>query len=75
MSVVGEVDFLLAEGYLCEICRWKVCLFASVWFSGKLPFVAWRFRSRVPAGSALQAAGRDLEAEVEAAINPCRRLG
>ena len=75
LLVVAEIDRLLADGYLCEVCRWKVCLFTTVWFAEKLPLVAWRFRSQVPGRSQLQAAGRDLEAEIEAAIRPYRRLG
>lgn len=63
-----EFGRLLTEGYLCEVCRWKVCLFASVWFSEKLPLAAWRFRSRVPERSQLQVGGRDLVAEVEEAL-------
>jgi hypothetical protein len=70
-----ELDRLLAKGYFWEVCRWKLCLFAAVWFAEKLPFVAWRFRSQVPPRSQLVAAGRDLEAEVEAAIHPYHRLG
>lgn len=73
--VASELDRLLAEGYFCEVCRWKLCLFAAVWCSEKLPLVAWRFRSQVPPRSQLRAAGRDLEAEIEAAIHPYHRLG
>lgn len=68
-----DVSVLLAEGFFCEVCRFKVALFASYWLSGKLPLAAWRFRSMVPTRSRLVAAGRDLEAEIEAAIHPCRR--
>ncbi len=53
---------------MCEVCRWKICLFASAWLREKLPLTAWRFRSHVPPRSQLQAAGRDLEDEVESAI-------
>jgi hypothetical protein len=70
-----EVGLLLAEGFFCEVCRWKLCLFSAVWFSEKLPLLAWRFRSQVPSRSRLLAAGRDLEAEIEAAIYPYRRIG
>jgi hypothetical protein len=73
--VERELDRLLAEGFFCEVCRWKLCLFAAFWFCEKLPIVAWRFRSQVPTRSQLRAAGRDLEAEIEAAIHPYRRLG
>ena len=73
--VERELGRLLAEGFLCDVCRWKLCLFASVWFAEKLPLLARRFRSQVPPRSQLQAAGRDLEAEIEAAIHPYGRLG
>ena len=69
-----EVNRLLVEGFMCELCRFKVALLASFWCAEKLPLVAWRFRSQVPARSQLRAAGRDLEAEIEAAIYPYRRL-
>lgn len=69
-AVERELVRLLTEGFMCEVCRWKVCLFTRVWFSEKLPFVAWRYRSQVPTRSQLRAAGRDLEAEIEAAIHP-----
>jgi hypothetical protein len=69
-----EVSRLLDEGFFCAACRWKLCLFASVWLSEKLPLVACRFRSQVPSRSQLRTAGRDLEAEIEAATNPYRRL-
>lgn len=68
-----EVERLLAEGFFCGVCRWKLSLFAALWFSEKLPFVAWRFRREVPPRLQLQAAARDLEAEIEAAIRPYRR--
>lgn len=70
-----EVGLLLSEGFFCEVCRWKLCLFAACWLSEKLPLVAWRFRCQVPPRSQLRAAGRDLEAEIEAAIHPYRCLG
>lgn len=70
-----EVGHLLVDGFFCEVCRWKLCVFASVWFSEKLPLVAWGFRSLVPSRTQLRAAGRDLESEIEAAIHPYRRLG
>lgn len=72
--VEREVERLLAEGYLCEVCRWKLLLIGSFWCREKLPLVALRFSSQVPPRSQLQAAGRDLEAEIEAAIRPYRRI-
>ena len=74
-QVERELYRLLAEGFFCDVCIWKLLLVGSLWCSEKLPLVAWRFRSQVPARSQLQAAGRDLEAEIEAAIHPYRRLG
>jgi hypothetical protein len=73
--VERELDRLLAEGFFCPVCIWKLLLVGSLWMTEKLPFVAWRFRSQVPTRPQLQAAGRDLEAEIEAAIHPYRRQG
>ena len=69
-AVEREVVSLLAEGFMCDVCRFKVALLAVAWLSGKLPLAAWRFRSMVPPRSQLQAAGRDLDAEIQAAIRP-----
>ena len=73
--VEREFSRLLVEGFMCDVCRWKLLLFGCIWCSEQLPLVAWRFRNQVPTRSQLQAAGRDLEAEIEAAIHPYRRLG
>ena len=59
-----EVSRLLAEGFFCDVCRWKLCLFVARWFSEPLPLVAWSFRSQVPgqlaaAGSRTRPGGRD----------------
>jgi len=70
-----ELDRLLADGFFCDVCTWKLLLVGSLWCSEKFPLVACRFRSLVPPRSQLRAAGRDLESEIEAAINPYRRLG
>ena len=75
VRVAHDLDRVLSAGFFCEVCRWKLCLFADAWFSEKLPLVALRFRSQVPTRLQLRAAGRDLEAEIEAAIHPYRRLG
>jgi hypothetical protein len=63
-----EIDRLLTHGFLCEVCGWKVRIFAARWLELRLPIRAADYRREVPGRSALVFAGRDIQSEIEQAL-------